>query len=594
MRISVCVRESSRYGKERSAESRISTTKRLRQITNPCVRSLLVLGVVLGEPAPCWSETNGLPATACEGLSMADLTSLDEAPTEISDVRLVDSDDDRRSYCQVRGYVWPQVGFQMLLPVTGWNGKFIELGCGGACGMLPEPTRGYNGVGSCPLHRGYACIFSDLGHEGYGHNGRNGLWAYNNPQAQNDFGYRATHVVAVVGKAITRRYYSRPPDHSYFDGCSLGSQQGLVEAQRFPGDFDGIIGGGVWIGDTTSSMDFIWGARSLRGANGRALLSPADMQRVHEAVLGKCDLDDGVKDGLIGNPLSCKFDPAELGCATSVKPGCLTNVQVDALKKVYAGPMTSSGVKLSAGGPAPGSELEWVVEPGKAAGAGGWIMSDGAPAGAEEWATQYFRWLVRPPGGQGWNVANLDFDRDYKRFANGAKDSSINEANPDLRKFKHAGGKLLLYIGWKEWSDPRKAIDYYETVERTMGGPGATRDFFRLFIIPGSNHCGTGEGAWAVDYLTYMENWVERGQTPDRLIGAHVPGSWDEIAKLRFPLGPTTKISFTRPIYPLSALGEVQGPRGSKQRRELQSRRPLNLRALFTRYQPMQRRASIE
>jgi len=446
--------------------------------------------------------------------------------------------------------VAPQVFFELLLPISSWNGKFLELGCGGACGRLPDPAYG----GWCPLHRGYACISSDTGHEG-----GDSLWAYNNPQAQMDFGSRATHVASVVGKAITAHYYGRAPQYSYFQGCSLGMQQGLVEAQRFPGDFDGIVGGGVWIGDIDSSMDFIWGARALRGADGKPIVTPADMQRVHQAVLAACDMDDGVKDGLVGNPRSCKFDPAQLLCTSSRNGRCLTAMQVEAVKKVYSGPMTSSGVKLSLGGPFPGGEQDWIVEPGGALGAGDWIMSDGGSSVPELWANTQFHGLVLPPGRPGWKISDLDFDRDYRRFSNGAKESFIHESNPDLRKFKAVGGKLMLYVGWKEWADPRKAIDYYETVERTMGGPGVTRDFFKLYMIPGANHCIGGEGAWAIDYLTYMEGWVERGQAPDKLIGAHIVSGTADIAKLHYPLDPAIPVDFTRPVYPYPLWAKFAG-----------------------------------
>src|SRR5262249_31708589 len=151
------------------------------------------------------------------------------------------------AYCQVRGYVQPQVGFELLLPVTGWNGKFIEIGCGGYCGNTSWTFW-------CPLPKGYACIVTDMGHTG---DQMSGLWASNNLQAQIDFGYRATHVIAVAGKAITERYYGSAPRYSYFHGCSNGGRQSLVAAQRFPWDFDGIISGAPWIDGTFTFMNFV-------------------------------------------------------------------------------------------------------------------------------------------------------------------------------------------------------------------------------------------------------------------------------------------------------------------------------------------------
>jgi Tannase and feruloyl esterase len=225
----------------------------------------------------------------------------------------------------------------------------------------------------------------------------------------------------------------------------------------------------------------------------------------------------------------------------------LSDPQVDALEKVYTGPTTSDGTHLSLGGPLPGGENDWVIDPNSEVGVGEWIKSDGGPAVPENSATKLFSWIFSPPGGRTWSVAALDFDRDYRRFADGARQSPIYETNPDLRRFKAASGKLLMYVGSKEWANPRRAIDYYETVERTMGGREATRDFARLYVIPGANHCGGGEGAWAVDWLTYLENWVERGEAPDQVIGAHVPGGR---AELQYPLNKHVTVDFTRPIYP--------------------------------------------
>ena len=516
---------------------------------------ILFLGLLLFLPGSfCLAQDHGgdaLQNDNCSRLTDADWTDSIDEPLDIYDAHSVDSPGERQRYCFVRGYVWPQVQFQLVLPAAGWNGKFIEFGCGGTCGIMPQASP----EGSW-CHNGYACIFTDLGHEG---NAFDGLWAYHNAQAHYDFGSRATHVTAVAGKAITARYYGRAANYSYFYGCSLGSEQGLIEAQRYPGDFNGIVGGGATIGETALAMDLVWGARALRGEDGKPLLSQEDMKMVHDAVLARCDMDDGVRDGLIGNPLACKFDPAELECRMPArKSGCLTHDQVEALKKVYAGPTTSSGIKLSSGGTLPGSEHEWITDSSRDHAVGEWIMSDGSTAEPEQFANLYFRWLARPSEGPGWNVAALDFDRDYVRFADGAKEPLIDDTNPDLRRFNASGGKLLLYVGWKEWTAPRNAIDYYNTVERVIGGPDATRRFFRLFIVPGANHCGSGEGAWAVNYQAYMEDWVENGRAPDRLIGAHVSGNRKQTMNLRFPLK-QSEVSFTRPIYPYPLWAKYSG-----------------------------------
>lgn len=353
----------------------------------------------------------------------------------------------------------------------------------------------------------------------------------------------------------------------------------LVEAQRFPWDFNGIISGAPWINDTDSAMNFVWANRALRGKDGNPILNRHDLKVLHQAVLAECDMDDGVKDGIIGNPAACRFSPDQLICKAGSTAGCLTLDQVAAVKKIYSGPMNSKGEKTYVSGAAMGSEMGWVDE------ALDYIRSDGQPGGSESWAMDYFRYMVIPPAGPQWQFTDFDFDRDYKRFDAGVQESLLNAANPDLRKFKAAGGKLLIYQGWNDQSDlPQMTVDYYETVLKTMGGRASTEDFARLFMIPGMLHCTGGDGAFAIDYLTHLEHWVEDRQPPDRVIGAHVDdtylaqragrpavartfdsGAYDGLAKftgalaLKVPLDASVPVAFTRPIYPYPLLTKYSG-----------------------------------
>jgi feruloyl esterase len=395
-------------------------------------------------------------------------------------------------------------------------------------------------------------MVADMGHKG---KDQDGLWAVSNLQAQVDFGYRGPHVAALAGKAITEHYYSKAPKYSYFMGCSTGGRQALVEAERFPWDFDGIMGGAPWIDDSDSTMNFVWVVRALKGADGKPIVSRADLQLVHDAVLAKCDMDDGVKDGVIGNPPACKFDPSELVCKAGQTVGCLTQIQADAVRKVYDGPRNSKGERIFVHGLALGSEMGWVDDEE------GMVRSDNRRGPGEDWALEYFRYMVMPPAGSCWQVTDFDFDRDYKRFGTGVQEPLLSASNPDLRKFKAAGGKLMVYQGWNDQGVvSEKTIDFYETVQRTMGGRAATEDFFRLFMVPGMQHCTGGDGAFAIDYLSYMEAWVEHGQAPDVLIGAHVKDvDWGGALGLKFPLDPATPISFTRPIYPYPLRAKYKG-----------------------------------
>jgi feruloyl esterase len=443
------------------------------------------------------------------------------------------------AYCQVTGYVAPNVGFEMRLPATSWNGKMLEVGCGGDCG--------YIAAGACrgPLERGYACIATDTGHRGQG-----GVWASNDLEALIDFAYRAIHVVAIAGREVVKRYYDTPPKHSYFFGCSTGGRQGLIEAQRFPWDFDGIISGAPWIQDSDSAMNYVWAARALRDEQGRPILSRADLELVHARALAACESDDGLADGIIGDPARCTFDPRTLVCAAGRDSACLTAAQAGAVRKVYEGPADSQGRKLFPRGAMPGSELNWIDY-----GSGtGYIDGEGGSGENENWAKLFFRYLVVPSPGRQWSPRDFNFDTDYQRFASGIQEPLFSAANPDLRKFRAAGGKLIVYQGWNDESTmPAMTIDYYEMVVRAMGGA----DFLRLYLVPGMNHCGGGDGAFAVDYLTALENWVERGIMPGALLATHPKTTLDfdttTYAPLlrRFPID-AADVMFTRTLHPYS------------------------------------------
>jgi Tannase and feruloyl esterase len=499
-----------------------------------------------------WARESDAVITAaadCKALESADFLDLPEAPTQVTEAKLVEPTDSAPGYCQVQGYVTPQVGFELRMPVANWNGKFLEIGCGGHCGNV-------GAIVACPLRKGYACITSDGGHKG---TEGDGLWGYNNLQAKVDWGYRAPHVVALAGKALTEHYYQRRPSKSYFIGGSTGGRQALQEAQRFPWDFDGIVAIAPPVDLSTIYMTFAWGARVSHDKDGKPLLGKEDLKLLTDAAVAKCDMDDGVKDGVIGDPLHCAFDPAELICKGQQTSGCLTSVQVEAVKKIYSGPINSKGKQLTLGGPVVGSELgEWDKDPRI-----GWGFSylglgiDGVPGGYESLSTDGFRYLFFwPDPGPTWKLSDFDFDRDSRRMV--IMQSLYDSSNPDLRRFKAAGGKVLVFQGLNDNSVlPRKTIDYYETVERTMGGRKETQSFCRLFILPGVGHGSGGSGADTIDYLTVLDAWVENDKVPDRLIAAHLKKhNWTE--EPEFPLDPS-QIQFTRPVYPYPTRAKYQG-----------------------------------
>jgi tannase/feruloyl esterase len=489
------------------------------------------------------------PGTAaCQALLAKDFSHVKDAPFQLVDAHIVPPSGKAPAYCQVQGYVFPQVGIEMHLPVSNWNGKVMEVGDGGWGGAM------YLHLCAGPVRRGYACIASDMGHKGATNLA---LWAQDNLQGQMDWGFRATHVTALAGRALVEAYYSKPASRSYMYGCSTGGYQGLVESQRFPWDFDGIVSiAPDSVSEADVSMRQVWKFRQLLTADGKPVLSRTDLALLHQAALNACDLTDGVKDGIVGDPIGCKFDPSVLACHVGQSTGCLSAHQIEVVKNVYGAPHTSNGVPIATRGPFPGSELGWEVDENSSAE-----------------VTEFFKYLLgRPAPGSSWKVTDFDFDRDYQRLGLGAM---YTDDNPDLRKFKAAGGKLLVAQGGNDALEiPGAIFDYYDMVVRTMGGRASTMDFFRLFLVPGMNHCSAGDGAFAVDYLTYLEAWVEHGQAPDVMIGAHVDSKyliehtegsndgekifWGAF-KLTFPLDPEVPVTFTRALYPYPLHAKYKG-----------------------------------
>jgi feruloyl esterase len=524
----------------------------MRQLT-VCLSALCWFALCLSAPAvraqPVQSSsTRQADEARCRAVLTRDFSHLEDASTELLTATYEPARAPSPAYCRVEGYVVPQVGFELRLPLSGWNGKFLEVGSGGWGGEM------YLFFCEGPLRKGYACIASDMGHRGAS---SSGLWALNNPQAQIDFAYRATHVTAVAGKAIVAAFYDTAPAKAMMFGCSTGGYQGMVEAQRFPWDFDGIVAIAPDMnGEADLSMRIVWNTRAFTGEDGKPRLTSPELQLLHRAVLAKCDMSDGIKDGIVGNPVGCDFDPKVVECRPGQTTDCLSADKVAVVQRIYGGPVDSHGVRLSTRGVFPGSELDWQA-------------SDGGEV------AEFFKYML-PGGAAGanWKLQDFDFDRDYRRLGLGAL---YSDSNPDLRQFKAAGGKLLVAQGGNDALEiPGAVIDYYETVTRTMGGPAATQDFFRLFVVPGMKHCSGGSGAFAVDYLSALEGWVGQGRPPDRMSGAHVDSHyllginndptkseadriWWAALKLPLPLEPQVPVNFRRPLYPYPGVAVYQG-----------------------------------
>jgi len=499
--------------------------------------------VVIVFPAPGVSkvlkEIPLTPAASCAAMGEGDFSLVPEAPTQVTKIARMDRSGGLPPYCFVEGYVSPQVGFEIRLPEVSWNGKFIHLGSGGHGGTI------WSEACVMPLQRGYACLLSDMGHKG---TGLDSGWAHNSIQAEIDWGYRATHVATLAGKAIAARYYGREPTQSYFSGCSTGGRQGLQEAQRFPWDYDGIIAGAPPVRLSDLYVTFAWSALANRDAAGKDLLRREDLNGLTAAAVAKCDMDDGVKDGIISQPLRCPFKPSELACHERGKIGCLNPAQVTAAENIYSGPVDSTGRRMFGGGALPGSESGWAR----------YYLDD--PQGRRPYMFALTSNGIRdlfsfPELEPSWTIESFRFDQDYKRMD--VMQALYDSSNPDLTRFKAAGGRLMMYMGMNDVSMPHTAIDYYQKVERLMGGKSQTQEFARLFLLPGVEHCMGGPGADQVDYLTYLEDWVEHAKPPDRLVAYHLK-SGSEAHPMLFPPDEQS-VEFSRPVYPYPLLPRYTG-----------------------------------
>ena len=494
--------------------------------------------------AACSSLTNGVNA--------AKFAQIADASTSILSAVIQPARRDIPETCRVEGIIAPQVGFLLYLPTTNWNGKFMMVGCGGACGMfLPfriEP----------PLVRNYAVVTTDLGHKG---GPANFSFAHNNIQGAIDFGYRGTHVTAVAAKELVAAFYAKPASRNYFMGCSTGGRQALIEAQQFPHDFEGIISGAPPLDQTgDSAFHLNWILRSNVGADKKPILTADRLPLIHDAVMAACDAPDGLKDGVLQNPLACTWDPGAIACPGGARgESCLSSDEVTVVRKIYSGATDSSGEKLYFGMPR-GSEDQWPM-----------LINIGDPPGTGAIGESMLRYgsFFHSPGTD-YSVMDFDYDKDPPRLA--LMERIYNAQNPDLRKFKAAGGKLISFFGWNDNNIPGGAmVDYYETTMRTMGGEKATHDFYRLFMMPAVNHCQYGAGGGEADWITALENWVEKGQAPDQIIAHHmlrepyplIPGEpWAQMARHPLPAGSFDR---TRPLFPYPDVARWSGRGDSNQ-----------------------------
>lgn len=399
--------------------------------------------------------------------------------------------------CRVRLRLHPVPGSDIRVEVwlpENWNQKLMGFGGGGFDGSLnPDSGKFLNPV----VGQGFAAVVSDVGHTPAP---TPGTWIHGQPQRVVDFGYRGTHLAAVVAKQVAATYYGAKAKIAYFQGCSNGGRDGLSLASRYPKDYDAIVAGAPANRYVEVVTQLLWYSQSAAVAPNLT----AKLSLVHAAILKKCDALDGVKDGILENPLRCQFDPAVLQCKAGQSAGCLTDVEVGALRKIYAGPRLANGQLVM-----------WPPEPGSEGNPGNWAAWITGPvpglAGQE-----FYKWMVHDD--PNWTVASYSLDRDYP-LARSRVAPIIDADNPDLSAFIRRGGKLIIYQGWDDPAiTPGSTIQYYEDVLRKVG-PAAAKQV-RLFMVPGMAHCGGGPGATSFDMQGAMEKWVEQGQAPERILAS--------------------------------------------------------------------------
>ena len=474
----------------------------------------------------------------CEGLASLAL------PNTTITIAKANPAGDLPAYCQVHGVLKPTdvsvIHFEVWIPAENWNGKLEVAGNGGLAGSISFPAM------ANALRHGYAAASTDTGHTAQ--EAREWL---ENRERLIDYSHRGLHLTTVAAKAIVNAFYARPVKYSYYTGCSYGGKQGLMEAQRYPADFDGIVAGDAANYWTRQMASEVWNGVVTSAAETN--LPQEKLQLVQDAVMSTCDGLDGVTDGIIGDPVHCHFDPKKLQCKGADGPGCLTAAQVSAVEKVYSGPVNPRTGEKIYPGLYPGGELGW----GKAGGQ--MVINRANSSGVSSY--DFFRYaLFHNPA---WEFRGFDFDRDLKR-AEDTLGSITNAVDPNLDEFRRLGHKLIYYHGAADPLIPaQNGIDYYETVvarEKEIArekGAEKTQQFYRVFLVPGLYHCSGGPGATAFggstaapaidpehDMVSAAALWAEKGAAPEKIIATKYVDN-----------RPANGIALQRPlcVYPLVA-----------------------------------------
>ena len=495
-----------------------------RQLVNVVVAAGLATAAACATPAAD-------PADACTGLAAQQLFDL-----HIGAAEPVPAEAGLPAHCKVTGTIETEINFELLLP-DDWNGRFLMGGGGGFVGSVQNQARTLYAHGGSPLQRGYATAGTDTGHTG---SGIEASWALNHPARQENFGHRAVHLTAEAAKSIIAHYYERPADYSYFVGCSRGGGQAMMESQRYPDDFDGIVAAAPAYDWTGITAGFVQNQQAIfpDGDVDDPVLTPATLELLGASILAACDDDDGVEDGVLNDPRRCGFEPEDLPRCAGDRPadGCVTTAQLAAINAVYDGP-TSNGEPIyhgfNYGGENDGGGWDsWVVSAPQRRAAG-------VPNAQYGFGTELFKYFVFDD--PDWDYTTYDFSTWKEDVAETA--AILNATDPNLGAFRDSGGKIIYWTGWSDLAlAPLGTIDYYERLE--AGDPGA-RDYARLYMLPGVLHCAGGPGPDRVDWVEAIRAWVEEGRAPERLLASK--------------LGQDGQPTMTRPLCPYPQVAVYDG-----------------------------------
>ncbi|OWZ15299.1 hypothetical protein PHMEG_00011090 [Phytophthora megakarya] len=507
------------------------------------------------------------PVAACSDLLAVDLIAIGGSGSNVTAAE--ESDSDGITYCSVTGSFASSAQWQVMLPVANWTQRYMQVGCGGLCGNINIQPGAADG--SVEVSNGeFALASSDMAG---GSDGEFGL----NEDRRVAFAYLAVHQTAETAKKLIKAYYGQEAAYSYFNGCSDGGREAVMEAIRYPNDFDGIIAGApAMLFTFQNSFHHGWLSVSNTDDDGNRVVIADRVSILHDAVVKACDSLDGIEDGLLSDPRLCKFDPSTIECAADATDNstCLTSAEVATVTKFYNGP-TDSGKYLTVGEEQYGSELAW----------SGVFVSDSYTGDimSTNTALAAIKYLIfEDYPGDNYTLNDFDFSKTTIDLLR-ARHPLLDAVSSDLSKFHKAGGKLIL---WHGWADPhisaRTTIAYHEALQKNMG-KNALNEFERLYLLPGVYHCGNGEGPSAIDLVTPMLEWVESGTAPDAVETSTPTNTGDSDSKFGQwaksgsgaggpPSGSAPKrnlaevsasgsaaTTVTRPVYPYPAVAKYKG-----------------------------------